>query len=79
MDNSMVGWPKGKPRGPQSAEHKAKIAKANTEGQLRSYANDPTRRQRLSEGMHWCWEFGARYADRRSARGPITDGGNQDG
>ena len=43
----VMGWPKGVPRGPQSAEHRER----NRQATLTAYARDPTYRLRVSRSL----------------------------
>lgn len=59
-----MGWPKGKPRGPQKPEHRAARVAAISAGQKRRWA-DPEARARAVSGVQACWDSGARAKDRR--------------
>lgn len=60
-----MGWPKGKPRGPQKPEHRAARGAAISVAQKRRWA-DPEARRRAVAGVQACWDSGARVKDRRA-------------
>lgn len=62
-----MGWPKGKPRGPQNPAHKARRGAAISQGQKRRFA-DPAARAKMADATKMLWEFGGRYADRTESR-----------